>query len=582
MEYSLSELFHFYKKFYKGFGVRLIFASVIRAVSATLYLYSAYAISQIVVLLIKIHEPGTLQEIVMVLIIWGAISQVRYILIYWAKMIFLDVNEKIGLDVENHAVEYISKLDISWHEHENTGNKTKRITRGASAIRTVNRVWIINLIDIFVGFIGVIYIISRFDKILSVFVVVYLSIYFIASTYFKKKYVAANQAKNIIEEQYGGIIHEFVANIRSIKVLDMRKGLLRETYGLTKVLLEKIHTSLTWYHFQIFARVTAENIGRLSLYAFVVYGIFNGHYELGFFVLFVNYMGNITSSITDLTNVSQDVAIARNDANRLLEFFKTPITIDDEKHKVSFPTDWKSLHVKDVSFSYGGTNALSNIDFSIKKGEKVGIVGLSGSGKSTLFKILLKEYEATTGDIYIDETPVKSIKKSDYLKHTTAVLQETEVFNMTLKKNIIISNLSAEHDAAAFTKSIETSHVSDFLHKLPQGVDTVIGEKGVKLSGGERQRVGIARAIFKDPQILLLDEATSHLDVESEGKIQDSLHQFFKGITAIVIAHRLSTIKEMDRIIVIENGTIIEQGTFDELHAKDARFREFWDKQSQV
>ncbi len=151
---------------------------------------------------------------------------------------------------------------------------------------------------------------------------------------------------------------------------------------------------------------------------------------------------------------------------------------------------------------------------------------------------------------------------------------------MTLKKNIVISNLPAEHDESSFTRSIETSHVQDFLHKLPLGVDTVIGEKGVKLSGGERQRVGIARAIFKDPQILLLDEATSHLDVESEGKIQDSLHQFFKGITAIVIAHRLSTIKEMDRIIVIENGTIIEQGTFDELHAKDARFREFWDKQS--
>ncbi len=582
MEYSFFELFNFYKRFYKGFGFRLFFASIIRAVGAVLLLYSAYAISQIVVLLIKIHEPGTLQDILMVLIIWGVISQTRYLLIYWAKMIFFDVNEKIGLDVENQAVEYISKIDISWHERENTGNKTKRITRGASAIRTANRAWIIHLIEIFVGFFGVIFIISRFDKILSLFVVIYLSIYFIASTYFKKKYVTANQAKNIAEEQYGGIIHEFVANIRSIKVLDMRGGLLGETYGLTKILLEKVHTSITWYHFQILVRASAENMGRISLYIFVVYGIFNGHYELGFFVLFVNYMGNITSSITELTNVSQDLAIARNDANRLLEFFKTPITIDDEKHKVSFPADWKSLHVKDVSFSYGGSNALSNIDFSIKKGEKVGIVGLSGSGKSTLFKILLKEYEATIGDVYIDETPVKSIKKSDYLKHTTAVLQETEVFNMSLKKNIIISNLSAEHDTELFARAIETSHVQDFLHKLPQGVDTLIGEKGVKLSGGERQRVGIARAIFKDPQILLLDEATSHLDVESEGKIQDSLHQFFKGITAIVIAHRLSTIKEMDRIIVIENGTIIEQGTFDELHAKDARFREFWDKQSQV
>lgn len=582
MEYSFFELFNFYKKFFVGYRLRIYAASLIRAISAVLYLYSAYAVSQIVTLLIKIHEPGTLIDIFLILITWGLISQIRYLCIYWSKMLFFNVSEKVGLAIQNNAVEYISKIDIAWHERENTGNKTKRISRGASAIRTAGRVWIINLIDIFIGFFGIIFIISRFDRLLSFFVILYLCIYFFMSTYFKKKYVAANQAKNIIEEQYNGIIHEIVANIRSLKVLDMRKGLLRETYALTKVLLEKIHTGLKWYHFQILARVTAENIGRLSLYAFVVYGIFDGHYELGFFVLFSNYMGNITSSITDLTNITQDLAIARNDANRLLEFFKTPITIDNEKDKVSFPADWKSIHVKDISFTYGNQNALSGINLSIKRGEKIGIVGLSGAGKSTLFKILLKEYEATTGDVYIDSTPLKSIKKSDYLKHTTAVLQETEVFNMTLKKNIIISNLSAEHSEDTFKRSIETSHVQDFLHKLPQGVDTVIGEKGVKLSGGERQRVGIARAIFKDPQILLLDEATSHLDVESEQKIQDSLHQFFKGITAIVIAHRLSTIKEMDRIIVIENGTIIEQGTFNELHAKDARFREFWDKQSQV
>ena len=128
-------------------------------------------------------------------------------------------------------------------------------------------------------------------------------------------------------------------------------------------------------------------------------------------------------------------------------------------------------------------------------------------------------------------------------------------------------------------KALTVSHVKDFLDKLPEGVDTLIGEKGVKLSGGERQRLGIARAIFKQPQILLLDEATSHLDLESEEKIKDSLHLFFENITALVIAHRLTTIREMDKIIVIEKGVILEQGSFDELYKKKGRFYELWEKQ---
>lgn len=209
----------------------------------------------------------------------------------------------------------------------------------------------------------------------------------------------------------------------------------------------------------------------------------------------------------------------------------------------------------------------------------MGIVGLSGAGKSTLFKLLLKEHEGANPDIFIGEVPLKDIKKSEYVQHVAVVLQDTEAFNMSLRENVTITNAGAAHNEAAFTKAITISHVDDFVHKLPLGVETLIGEKGVKLSGGEKQRLGIARAVFKNPEILFLDEATSHLDVESEQKIQDSLKHFFKDVTAVVIAHRLSTIKEMDRIMVMQDGKIIETGTFNELYERDGRFREFWNKQ---
>ena len=206
-------------------------------------------------------------------------------------------------------------------------------------------------------------------------------------------------------------------------------------------------------------------------------------------------------------------------------------------------------------------------------------MGLSGAGKSTLFKLLLKERENYGGEILIDDLPLRSISKSDYFTHAAVVLQDTEVFNFSLRNNVKISNFKKSTDEKLFEKALSVAHVSEFARALPQGADTLIGEKGVKLSGGEKQRVGLARAIFKDPELLLLDEATSHLDVESEAKIQDSLHKFFQSVTAIVIAHRLTTIKEMEKIFVMEGGKIIEQGNFSELYKKKGRFYELWEKQ---
>jgi ATP-binding cassette subfamily B protein len=295
--------------------------------------------------------------------------------------------------------------------------------------------------------------------------------------------------------------------------------------------------------------------------------------------LFYGYFGALTGSIGNFSDVAQEVATYKANIGRLTEMLDEPITIDNEKDKVQFPPVWQFITIKNLSFTYGDTPVLRSIDLEIKKGEKVGIVGLSGAGKSTLFKLLLKEYENYEGEIFIGEIPLKTIKKSSYVEHMAAVLQETEVFNMSLKQNITLANSNAADNEILFDQALDIAHVKDFLPKLKDGVETRIGEKGVKLSGGERQRLGIARAVFKQPEILFLDEATSHLDIESEQKIQDSLKKFFKNVTAVVIAHRLSTVKEMDRIIVIEGGKIIEEGTFEKLYANDGRFRDFWDKQ---
>jgi ABC-type multidrug transport system fused ATPase/permease subunit len=242
-----------------------------------------------------------------------------------------------------------------------------------------------------------------------------------------------------------------------------------------------------------------------------------------------------------------------------------------------FPKNWDTLEIKNLSFAYGDQNALDSISFTIKKGDRVGIVGLSGAGKSTLFKLLLNERGDYEGAITIRGVDIRTIKQKEYYSHVSVVPQDTEVFNLTLEDNIAM--VSEKKSQARLNTALDVSHVREFLQKLPEGINSLIGERGVKLSGGERQRLGIARAIYKDPEILLLDEATSHLDLESEEKIKDSLHHFFQNVTALVIAHRLTTIREMDTIIVIEKGKILEQGSFDELTKKKGRFYELWQKQ---
>lgn len=262
----------------------------------------------------------------------------------------------------------------------------------------------------------------------------------------------------------------------------------------------------------------------------------------------------------------------------MVEVLREPIGIDASGTQ-SFPKHWKEITLKNVSFGYGDAAVLKKISFTIKRGERIGIVGLSGAGKSTLYKLLLKEYEDYTGEILVDNISLKDIRKASYIEHTAVVLQDTEVFNFSLKENITIANGKKARDTKLLNSSLEVAHVTDFVKRLPEGVGTMIGEKGVKLSGGERQRVGIARAVFKQPELLLLDEATSHLDSESEQKIQDSLHHVFKSVTAVAIAHRLSTIREMDRILVLEAGKLIEEGTFEALLKQKGRFAELWQKQ---
>ncbi len=576
--YKASQLLKDLGSFVKPYRGKFIVGSLFRLSGDLVNLYPAFALASLVSYFTE-NNSRSMRQPLIIFGLWATAWIWRTIGMYYGKKFVYTVAEKIQIDAQLRTVRHLFALDIAWHEHENTGNKLKRIQRGGESLNRFLRIWVANIIEICVRFVGMIYILSRFDGVVAGIVATFLATYFFISRAILRKAAVAEQAVDAQEEQMSGLMFEGLNNIRTVKVLGFVNSISRILDGGFKDLFKKIKRRIFWYQGHTFVISIWGMLFKLGGLVFIAYGIFRGHYEVGFLILFNGYFSDLWDSVRELADVSQEVVVAKTGVGRMMTLLQEPLGIDREDGKVGLPHDWKKISFMDVTFSYGKKMVLDHVSFDIKRGERIGIVGLSGAGKSTLFKLLAKEYENYQGRIEFDDVALPAVSKRSYIEKVAVVLQDTEVFNFSLRDNITIANSQAAKDKRLLARAVETAHVDDYATKLPSGLDTIIGEKGVRLSGGERQRLGIARAIFKQPELLLMDEATSHLDIESEAKIQDSLHTFFQSVTAVVIAHRLTTVREMDRILVLEHGRIIESGSFEQLHAARGRFHELWEKQ---
>jgi len=260
---------------------------------------------------------------------------------------------------------------------------------------------------------------------------------------------------------------------------------------------------------------------------------------------------------------------AASDMLDVVEFSKQDFEVKDKKNAKELIVKKGEAFFNNITFQYGEhlSPLFSNFSVKIKKGEKVALVGHSGSGKSTFIKIFQRLYDVQKGEILIDNQNISDVTIESLRSSIVLVPQEPILFHRSLAENIAYGNINASKEE--IIKASKVAHAHEFISKLPQGYDTLVGERGVKLSGGERQRVAIARAVLASGSILVLDEATSSLDSESEKYIQDALETIMEGRTTIVVAHRLSTIKKVDRILVFEEGKIIEEGSHKKLLQKE-------------
>jgi ATP-binding cassette subfamily B protein len=305
-----------------------------------------------------------------------------------------------------------------------------------------------------------------------------------------------------------------------------------------------------------------------------------GLVTVGFFVLLQAYLINIIDQLWGFTRIVRDIYQAYADAKEMVEILYLPHEVVDIPHAKELQVERGEIMFEDLHFSFNQTRkVLSGISVAIKPGERVALIGPSGAGKSTFVKLLLRMYTPESGRILIDGQDIAKVSQDSLRKNISLVPQDPILFHRTLAENIAYGKPGAS--LAEIERAAKLAHCNEFIRDLPDGLQTYVGERGIKLSGGERQRVAIARAILKNAPLLILDEATSSLDSHSEMLIQDALGHLMAGKTTLVIAHRLSTIQKMDRIMVIDQGTIIEEGSHQFLLDRPGSlYRKLWTLQA--
>ena len=314
--------------------------------------------------------------------------------------------------------------------------------------------------------------------------------------------------------------------------------------------------------------------------ALCAYFVLHGQMPIAVAVFVLAYMQRIGSQLFTLGEMLNGYDQALLDAAPMTEVLLHKNTVVDAPHARALAVRDATIEFRNVSFHYSDqqTDVLHAINLTIPAGQRVGLVGLSGAGKTTLSHLLLRFADVTYGDIFIDGQAIRSVTQNSLREAISFVPQEPMLFHRSLRDNVAYGLPTASNDDVM--NAIRAAHADEFVEKLSDGINTLVGERGVKLSGGQRQRIAIARAILKDAPILVLDEATSALDSESEALIQKSITRLMRGRTSLVIAHRLSTIAKLDRIIVLDHGKIAEDGTHHDLLARSGLYATLWHRQS--
>lgn len=518
---------------------------------------------------------------VMLLLGYGALRLVSSLFNEFRDAVFARVRYHAMRTVSRQVLKHLHSLSLRFHLERKTGGISRDLERGAGSLSSILNYLVFNILPTAAEFLLVAAILlSQYESRFAIAIFSTVAIYIIFTFRLTEWRMHFRHEMNQLDSTANSQAVDSLLNYETVKYFN-NESLEHRRYDETMSKWEnaavKSQTSMSLLNF---GQASIIAVGVTIIMIFAGQGVVEGSLSLGDLVLVNTLMLQLFMPLGFLGIVYRQLKYALADMDLMFKLLEREAEIQDNEAARDLVVKAGNVRFEHVNFAYNkDRQILKDVTFEIPAGKKIAVVGPSGSGKSTLARLLFRFYDVTSGHIYIDNQDISSVTQDSLRQAIGIVPQDTVLFNDTIFYNIQYAKNDAGKDE--IVEAARLAHIHDFIESLPQGYETVVGERGLKLSGGEKQRVAIARVILKNPRILVFDEATSSLDSQSEQAILQALKEVAEDHTALVIAHRLSTIVDADRIYVLDNGKIVEQGTHSDLLSNRQLYAELWTLQQE-
>jgi len=516
-------------------------------------------------LYVQSHETGQVLFSVIALVL--AVIVLKNMFGYAAVVFATFLRNGILRDIRKDLYRKIMDLPIAFFSERRKGDTFSRITSDVGEVQNTTMVFLEMIVREPTTILFSVAAMWMLNAKLSLFIFVFVPLAGMIISAVGKKLKQSSMELQRANARFFSHVDETLSGIKIIKAFNAEPLFIKK-FDRLQELLYKLSNRLA--NRQNLSGPLSETLGVAVIAGIIGYG---GHLVLiekslspSVFMTFIALAYNVLTPAKNIAKAGYAIRRGLASAERVFEIMEAPDRIPEKPDALPKKSFDDKIELRNVWFRYEMDEVLKDVSFSIPKGHTVALVGQSGSGKTTIAHLLMRFYDVTKGAITIDGIDIRDIKKKDLRNLMAIVTQESILFNDTVRNNIALAKPDATMDEIIRAAKVANAH--DFIMELPRGYDTVIGDRGNKLSGGQKQRINIARAVLKNPPVMILDEATSALDTESERLVQEALDKLMHGHTSLVIAHRLSTIKNADKIVVMDKGRIIEQGTHAELMQK--------------
>lgn len=475
----------------------------------------------------------------------------------------------------------VLSLPIRFFYNTKSGALVSRIMTDVEGVRNLIGTGLVQMVGGTITAVISLVLLIRISWQMTLFVLVPVAVFGLVALKAFKYIRPIFRKRGVINAEVTGRLTETLAGVRVIKAFNAEEQENKSFEEGVDRLFQNVKKSLTATALMTSSSAFLLGIASAGIMGIGGYKIMNGSLTTGDFISFTLLLGFMIAPIVQMSNIGSQLTEALAGLDRTEELMNMTAEADLEDRTIELESIHGDIEFDNVAFAYEeDKEVLHNISFKAASGSVTALVGSSGSGKSTIAGLTATFLNPLSGKITVDGKDLSKVQLNSYRKNLGVVLQDEFLFEGTIKENILFPRPNATEEQ--LQHAVQAAYVYEFTDRFDDGLDTIIGERGVKLSGGQRQRIAIARAILADPRIIILDEATSNLDNESEALIQKSLAELMKGRTTFVIAHRLSTIKQATQILVIEEGNIAERGNHDELIAKEGRYYDLYTYQARI